>query len=90
MWDKTYILTIAVALAMGSFISSGGVLAQADANWYVLKNKHGNNCYTQPLISKHGNIGKASWLRAGGPYETKAKAVKRLEELQNMAVCARD
>lgn len=64
-------------------------LAQNNPSWFVLRHQKTSFCHTRRHISLHGAYTNVDMLKAGGPYDTKEEAQKRLKELQDLKRCAR-
>jgi hypothetical protein len=61
--------------------------AKEDAKWFVLRHDQTRDCWTGLLIQIGGNYRHEFAQKAGGPFETKAQALKREKELEQDGTC---
>jgi len=76
-----------LTLALGSALSASPAIAQESAKWFVLRHDQTGSCWTALLISIAGDYRHAFAQKAGGPYDSKAEALKREKELETKGVC---
>jgi len=77
--NKVYKFIGLLALTGSIFIQPA--LANENAKWFVLRSENPVSCRPALLISINGDYRFAYAQKAGGPYETKAEALKREKEL---------
>ena len=75
-----------VSKFIGLLVLTGSILIQPasaneDAKWFVLRYENPVSCWPALLISINGSYRHAFAQKAGGPYDTKAEALKREKEL---------
>lgn len=75
------------AMSLALPVSLG--VAQENAKWFVLRHDTSGACWTGMLIEVDGAYRHEFAQTAGGPYDTKAEALKREQELEDEAVCSR-
>jgi hypothetical protein len=76
------------SLAIACF--SGPLFAQAETNWFVLRNHEVGNCWTATLVRLDGQYTSTFEQKAGGPYATEAQALERQKILESDGTCNRD
>jgi hypothetical protein len=64
--------------------------AEEASKWFVLRNHEVGNCWTATLIRIDGQYINTFEQKAGGPYETQARALDRQKSLENEGTCNRD
>lgn len=81
----TSILPILFVLA----VSLGPAQAAEDAKWFVLRHDQTGDCWTALLIEINGDYRHEFAQKAGGPYDTKAEALRREKDLEQKGTCNR-
>lgn len=84
------IRTLALAFLLSTGLPISPLSAQEDAKWFVLRHDETGNCWAALLIEIQGSYRHEFAQKAGGPYETKAEARKREEELEKEGVCSKN
>ncbi len=81
-----------VMLTIGAvtLLSSLPAAAQESKGWFVVREETTSNCHVQQLVAIDGNYVSGTGLRAGGPYDTRDEALKRLDQLRQQGVCTKD
>jgi hypothetical protein len=64
--------------------------AEETSKWFVLRNHEVGNCWTATLIRIDAQYINTFEQKAGGPYETQARALDRQKSLENEGTCNRD
>ena len=72
---------------LAAAIPLGSASAQENAKWFVLRHDQTGNCWTALLIEVDGDYRHEFAQKAGGPYDTKAEALKREKDLEASGTC---
>ena len=80
---------------MGLLMLAGSLLIQPasageNPKWFVLRHDTPQSCWVGLLISIQGAYRHEFALKAGGPYNTKAEALKRLKKLIAKGDCPQE
>ncbi len=78
-----------LAIAATTALSPLPAFAQEASGWFVVRNATTTDCHLQQLISIGGSYVSGAEMKAGGPYATRAEALKRQTQLQAGGVCAK-
>jgi hypothetical protein len=79
-----------VASLLATAYVSGPLFAQAETQWFVLRNHEVGNCWTATLVGLNGQYTSTFEQKAGGPYATEAQALERQRTLESDGTCNRD
>ena len=86
--SKVHALRLIVLSAfLAGTIPFASAIAQENAKWFVLRHDQSGDCWTGLLIEINGAYQHAFAQKAGGPYDTKAEALKREKELEQNGSC---
>lgn|GEM_PF-3777755 len=79
-----------LSIAIGSSFISSPVMAQESPKWFVLRHDKTGNCWAGMLVLINGDYRHAFAQKAGGPYDSKAQALKREKELELKGDCSKN
>jgi hypothetical protein len=83
------IRALVLALLLSATFTISPSSAQEEGKWFVLRHDESENCWTALLIEIEGSYRHAFAQKAGGPYDTKAEALKREEALEKEGTCSK-
>jgi hypothetical protein len=87
---KVHALRLIVLSAfLAAAIPFAPAIAQESPKWFVLRHDQSGDCWMGLLIEINGAYQHAFAQKAGGPYDTKAQALKREKELEQNGSCTK-
>lgn len=78
---------VILPVLLAAAVPLGSPIAQENPKWFVLRHDQTGDCWTALLIEVNGDYRHEFAQKAGGPYATKADALKREKDLEQKGTC---